>query len=124
MASAGSSVINQWSVPLFGVPLTAIGMAAFGAYLSFAYTKPEKNVKKLIGLWAANTFLAVVCVAILPSWFGWEWANSRLEAPLAGLFAFSARYVAPQFIETIPEFLRKVLRLKEYNTKDTSTNDE
>lgn len=120
---AGAGLINDWSVPLFGVPLTVIGMAAAGAYLSYAYGKPEPKRKKLYTMAIANTFLAAVCVAVLPSWLGWEWTNSRIEAPLAGLFAFGARFAVQPFIDTIPEIIRKLFKLKEYNevNKDEQT---
>ena len=121
LASAG--VINDWSVPLFGVPLTVIGMAAAGAYLSYAYGKPESSRKKLYTMAIANTFLATVCVAVLPQWLGWEWTNSKIEAPLAGLFAFGARFAVQPFIDTIPEIIRKLFKLREYSevNKDEQT---
>lgn len=110
-------VINDWSVPLFGVPLTVIGMAAAGAYLSFAYGEPVKSRKKLYTLAIANTFLAAVSVAVLPQWLGWEWSSHKLEAPLAGMFAFAARFAVQPLIDTVPELIRKFFKLNEYKEK-------
>lgn len=112
-AFASMGVVNDWSMPLFGVPLTVIGMAAAGAWLSYAYGKPEPNRKKLYTMAVANTFVATVCVAVLPVWLGWEWTNSRIEAPLAGLFAFSARFAIQPAIDLIPALLRKWFKLEE-----------
>lgn len=119
--AAGYGVVNDISIPLLGVPLTVIGMAAAGAYLSFAYGKPERNRKKLYGLAVANTFLACVCVAVLPQAFGWEWTVPRLEAPLAGLFAFGARWFIPAFVESIPAWIQRILKLGEYNDRNNDS---
>jgi hypothetical protein len=114
LATASYGLVNDLSIPLFGVPLTVIGMAAAGAYLSFAYGKPEKDRKKLYLLALANTFLACVCVAVLPSALGWECANHRIEAPLSGLFAFGARWWVPAFIESIPQWIQRILKIGDY----------
>lgn len=111
---SGYGVFNNLSMPFLGVPLTVIGMAAAGAYLSFAYGKPEPNRKKLYGLAIANTFLACVSVAVLPRMLGWDWAVPKIEAPLAGFFAFGSRWFIPAFIESVPEFVRKFLKLGDY----------
>ena len=121
LAAASAGVLNNVSVPLLGVPLTVIGMAAAGAYLSFAYGKPEKNRKKLYGLAVANTFLACVAVAVLPKALGWEWTVPKIEAPLAGLFAFGARWFIPAFVESIPEWIHRILKLGEYNDRDRTS---
>lgn len=107
--------INELSVPFFGVPLTVLAMAAAGATLSFAYGEPLESRKKLFTLAIANTFLAAILVAVIPQALGWEWTNTNLEPPLAGIVAIAARWVVPNFIDLVPEVLRKVFRLEKYD---------
>lgn len=113
-ASVGAGMFNAISVPFIGVPLTVIGMAALGAYLSTAYGKTEPVKKKLYFLVAANIFLACVAVAVIPRWLGWEWYDSKIEAPLAGFFAFAARFWVPPLIELLPELIKKFFKLGDY----------
>lgn len=103
--------INAWTVPMFSVPLTVIGMAALGAYFGHAYKEPEKSRKKLYLMVAANTFLATVTVAVLPKWMGWGWADGRIEGALAGLSAFASVFAVEPMIKIIPEILRKFFKL-------------
>ncbi|WQZ00966.1 hypothetical protein [Stenotrophomonas phage StenR_269] len=102
--------INLWSVPLFGVPLTVVGMSVFGAALGAAYGKPLEKRRDLLVTVASHAFLAAILVAVGPKWTGSVWVTPVLEAPLAGLLAFSARFALP----IIPwgELVRKVARLE------------
>lgn len=100
---------NAWSVPLFGVPLTVLMMAFAGSAIGGAYGTPIKDRKSLFITVAAHMFLATVCVAVFPGALGWDWFSPKLEAPLAGLLAFAARFALP----AIPwgDIIRKVARL-------------
>lgn len=102
--------INLWSVPLFGVPLTVVGMSVLGASLGVAYGKPLEKRRDLLVTVASHAFLAAVCVAVIPKLMGLEWVTPALEAPLAGLTAFAAKFALP----IIPwgELVRKVFRLE------------
>lgn len=110
-ATAAAAGWNDWSVPLFGVRVTVIMMAAGGAFASFAYGDPVRPRSKLYTLAAVNTFLASVLVAVVPAMMGWQWSTPKLEPPLAALVAIGCRWIVPQAILMIPEFLRKILRL-------------
>lgn len=110
----GVGAWNSISIPMAGVPLTVIGMATLGAYLSTAYGKPEPSKKKVYFLVLANIFLAVVSVAVIPKWLGWEWADPKIEGPLAGFFAFAARFWVPPLIENFPEMIKKFFKLGDY----------
>lgn len=103
---------NDLSIPLFGVRVTVIMMAAGGAFASFAYGDPVRPRAKLFTLAAVNTFLASVIVAVAPAMLGWQWASPKLEPPLAALVAIGCRWVVPSLITMIPELLRKILRLE------------
>lgn len=107
---ATATGFNLWSVPLFGVPLTVIGIAVLGASLGAAYGVPLEKRRDLFVTIAAHAFLAAVTVAVFPKMLGWQWVSPTLEAPLAGLMAFAAKFAIP----VIPwgEVIRKVFRLE------------
>ena len=115
VAVAATPGINGWSIPMFGVPLTVLAMAAAGATISFAYGEPVKSRRKLFTLAIANTFIAAISVAVVPEAFGWNWVSEKLEPPLAGLVAIASRWIVPNFIDLVPEVLRKLFRLEKYD---------
>lgn len=97
---------NNLSIPLFGAPLTVIGMAMGGALASFAYGEPEKSRLKMFFLVIANTFLATLAIVVLPAWLEWTWITPILQPPVAGGLAFVARWVIPVFVEIGPQLIR------------------
>lgn len=105
------ATINGVSIPFLGVPLNVVTVAAFGAFVSFAWGEPVKEKKKLYMYALSSTFLAAVFVAIFPPMMGWEWVKPALQAPLAGFVAASMRFAIPPAIEAIPEIIRKIFRL-------------
>lgn len=108
--------INLWSMPLFAVPLTVIGVALLGAVLGAGYGKPLEKRRDLFITVMSHTFLAATLVAVGPKLFGLEWVTPVLEAPLAGLLAFAGKFVLP----VIPwgEIVRKVARLEPKKEKN------
>lgn len=100
---------NMWSIPLFGVPLTVVGMSVLGASLGAAYGPPIKDRGKLFTAIASHAFLSSVLVAVIPPALGWEWVHEGLQGPMAG----AASFIAPFTIPAVPwrELIRKVLRL-------------
>lgn len=119
-AVAAIGTWGDWVVPGFGTGLVTMGMAALGVFLSTASGPPEKDRKKLYITAAANFFMSVIAVSLVPHLFGWEWAGTRVEGPLAGAFAYLSKYWLPAVIEAIPDLLRKFTKLKEYKDEDVS----
>lgn len=107
---AAATGVNLWSVPLFGVPLTVVGMAVLGASLGAAYGTPLEKRRDLFITVAAHAFLASVLVGTAPAMMGLEWLKPEIYAPFAGLLAFAAKFALP----IIPwgDMIRKVLRLE------------
>lgn len=107
---AAATGVNLWSVPLFGVPLTVVGMAVLGASLGAAYGKPLEKRRDLFTTVAGHSFLAAVLVAVVPGMLGVQWLTPELQAPFAGLLAFVAKFALP----IIPwgDVIRKVFRLE------------
>lgn len=121
-----SAFLNDWSLALFNVPVTVLGMAAAGSILSFAYdvdggTKMSR--KKLYFLAAANAVFAAAAVSLVPQWLGWGWMNHGLEGSFALLLAAVARFAIPAFLKLIPEIISKLFRLDKYRS-DASSSDE
>lgn len=107
---AASMGVNLWSVPLFGVPLTVVGMAVLGASLGAAYGKPLEKRRDLFTTVAGHAFLSSVLVAVVPGMLGLAWLTPELKAPFAGLLSFVAKFALP----IIPwgDVIRKVFRLE------------
>lgn len=103
--------VGDISLSLFGVPLTVVGVATAGAFISIAYGTPESSRQRMFLRAFANAFLSIVLVAILPPMFGWDWVDARLEPPLAGVTSIALKYIIPM----IPEIIKKWLRLEKYD---------
>lgn len=105
------ATINSASIPFLGVPLNVVTVAAFGAFVSFAWGEPVKDKKKLYMYALASAFISAAFVAVVPAMMGWEWVTPKLQAPFAVLIAAMMRFAVPAFIDAIPELIRKVFRL-------------
>ena len=112
-------VINNWVIPFFGVPVTVLTMAAGGALVSFAHGKPEKDRRKLYKLAAANTFIATMLIAVAPKLMGWEWVTPENAPALAAITAWLCRWGIPSTISLMPELVRKLFKLGEYNNSSS-----
>lgn len=114
---SASGLINSWSIALFDLPLTVVGMAAAGSMLSFAYNmEGDKDMsrRKLYFLSVANAVFAVCITSILPDYMGWGWYSPKMEGVFALLLAAVARFAIPVGLKLFPELGRKLLRLGEY----------
>lgn len=126
-AAVGASqvqAINDIIIPFFGVPITVITMAAGGALVSFAHGEPMRDRKKLFKLAAANTFLATILVVVVPKMLGWQWAEPEVVPPLAAVGAWCARWFVPATIKLMPDVVKKVFGLGEYNKSKNFYGDE
>lgn len=105
------SVVNQWSVQLFNVPLTVLGMAAAGTFLSFGYG-PKAEQRRTIYLEALFIWFFSVCaVTVIPAFMGWTWLKPELQGPTAGFIGIVGRFSIEPLIKLAPELLRKIFRL-------------
>ena len=109
-------MINQWSVQLFNVPLTVVGMAAAGTFISFGYGPKAENRRTIYMEALFITFLSVVTVTVLPAILGWQWVKPELQGPFAGFLGVLGRFSFEPLRALFPELLRKVFRLDK--TKD------
>lgn len=109
-ASVGG-LVNQWSVQLFNVPLTVVGMTVAGTLLSFGYGPKVENRKNLYLQALFIAFLATVTVAVIPEVMDWDWVTPKLQAPLGGMLGVLGRFTIDPAIKLVPELLRKIFRL-------------
>lgn len=122
-----SALLNDWSLALFNVPVTVLGMAAAGSILSFAYDVDgggKMSRKRLYFLAAANAVFAAAAVSLVPKWLGWGWINHGLEGSLALLLAAVARFAIPAFLKLIPEIISRIFRLGKYRSNGSSYYDD
>lgn len=122
-----SALLNDWSLALFNVPVTVLGMAAAGSILSFAYdVDGEKKMSRnrLYFLAGANAVFAAAIVSLVPNWMGWNWMNHGLEGSLALLMAATARFAIPAFIKLIPEIISRIFKLGKYRTNASLYDNE
>lgn len=107
--------LNAFIVPFLGVPVTVLTMAAAGAGVSFIHGDPESNHKRMFKHIVGNTFLAVLLVAVVPKMFSMAWVEPGIAPPIAALIAWASRWGVPAMIKLMPDVVKKVFRLKEYN---------
>lgn len=105
VVTATSPGLNDLTVPLLGVPLTALTMACAGAICAFAWPKTETNRLRLFGVTLASTFIGAACVSVIPHLFGQDWPKET-QAPLAFLFGLIAPWVVPAMRGAIPAFVQ------------------
>lgn len=117
LAAAGMGPLDSVALYLFDVSASTIFMALAGAILSFAYSEgdatPDMSKKRMYFLVVANTIISVALVAVLPEMLGWHWYSDRVEGSVVLLIAASAKVTIPFFFKTLPELLRKWLKLGE-----------
>ena len=108
MLAVASSVpgINAWSVPLFGVPLTAITMAGFGAMCSFAWQHGETTRGRLFVIAAASTFVGACSVSVIPELIFGVVVPQNMQPPLAFLCGLVAPWIVPAAKGAIPAFFK------------------
>lgn len=100
--------INGLSVPVLGVPLTVLAMAAAGSLVGFAYTPPVESRSRLYTLALANTMLATWFVVLIPEWRGWV-VSPVAQPPLAGVMAAANCVVVPMLFKRLPQLVTRFL---------------
>lgn len=95
-------MINNATVPIFGVPLTVLLMATLGSLLGIGITDPIEPRKKLYFTICINTFFAAWFVILLPEWRGWE-LSPVAQPPLAGFLAACNAIIVPAFFKALPD---------------------
>lgn len=101
---------NSLSVPLIGVPLSALAMAGVGAAFSFAWSPGHSSRGKLFFVAAASTVVGAACVSVIPHLLHLDWPV-ELQPPLAFLFGLLAPWVVPAMRGAIPALFKGLANL-------------
>lgn len=126
-SAMGLGPIDSVGLYLFGVPGNVIFMAMVGASISHTLPldgQPKLGKKALYVSILVNTLIATASVSVLPGMLGWDWYSTKVEGSMALIFALSARIAVPLFYKTLPEVMRKWLKVGEYNPNKKAEVDE
>lgn len=106
-ASVTTPGINDISIPLVGVPLTAITMSAAGAACSFAWPQNQRKITRgrLFFIAIVSTVAGASAVSVIPEMVGHPWPK-ELQPPLAFFFGLIAPWALPAIKTVIPTFFR------------------
>lgn len=111
--------LNSVILPFFGVPLTVVTMALAGAAVSFIHGDREPNIKKVFKQVFANSFISLLLVVVVPRMFSMAWVEPGITPALTALVAWVSRWAIPNTIKLVPDIMRRVFKLGEYNDKNS-----
>lgn len=86
------------SLPVWGVPVSVIGAAAFGAGLSLFFGDPIPSRRSLYGQILAATFFGAACATLVADGMDWDWAQKNISM-FALMSAAIIRWWLPSIIE-------------------------
>lgn len=91
--------------PVWGVPVSVIGAAAFGAGLSLFFGDPIKTRRALYGQTLAATVFGAACAVLVADGMGWEWAQKNI-----GMFALMSAAMVRWFLPTVIERIKQMVK--------------
>lgn len=102
-AGAGSAPVAKLftdyvSLPVWGVPVSVIGAAAFGAGLSLFFGDPIPSRRSLYGQVLAATFFGAACAVLVADGMDWDWAQKNIS-----MFALMSAAILRWFLPTVIE---------------------
>lgn len=84
--------VASYVVPMWGAPLSSFGLAALGAFMSYAWNKPEASRKMLLFKSISVTLFSVSLVVVMPDILGWD-LQPESQPPLAFIVATFGRQI-------------------------------
>lgn len=106
VAPLGSVFDAYISVPVWGVPVSVIGAAAFGAGLSLFFGDPLPTRRALYGQTLAATFFGAAGAVLSADGMAWAWAQKNL-AMFAMVTAAVIRWWLPSIIERGKQIIKE-----------------
>ncbi len=94
---AASYVVPMWG----GATLAAFGMAALGAFMSYAWTPPEKSRRMLIFKSMSVTLFSVALVVVMPDLMDIH-IRPESQPPMAFIIATFGRSIMPALKKAAP----------------------
>ena len=100
--AASPPVVNLFSqvvnVPVWGVQVSVVGAAAFGAGLSLFFGDPLPTRRALYGQTLAATVFGTACAVLVADGMNWDWAQKNIS-----MFALMSAAVIRWFLPTALE---------------------
>lgn len=93
------------SLPVWGVPVSVVGAAAFGAGLSLFFGDPIPTRKALFGQILAATAFGTAIAVLTADGTGWSWAQKNI-----GMFALMSAAMVRWFLPTVIERGKLLIR--------------
>jgi hypothetical protein len=93
------------NLPVWGVPVSVIGAAAFGAGLSLFFGDPIPSRRALYGQTLAATVFGAAWAVLVADGMNWEWAQKNI-----GMFALSSAAVVRWFLPTMIERGKQLIK--------------
>ena len=93
------------NTPVWGVPVSVIGAAAFGAGLSLFFGDPIPTRRALYGQTLAATVFGTAVAVLVADGMAWEWAQKNIS-----LFALMSAAVTRWFLPTVIEHGKAVIK--------------
>jgi hypothetical protein len=84
--------------PVWGVPVSVIGAAAFGAGLSLFFGDPIVSRRALYGQTLAATVFGAACAVLVADGMDWDWAQKNIS-----MFALMSAAMVRWFLPTVIE---------------------
>lgn len=99
--AAASVPAAHYVVPMWGVPLSAFGLAALGSILSYTWTPPEKSKRVFFFKLVSVTLFSVALVVVMPDILGWS-LRPESQPPMAFIVATFGRWIIPALKKAAP----------------------
>ena len=93
------------STPVWGVPVSVIGAAAFGAGLSLFFGDPLPTRRALYGQTLAATFFGTASAVLVADGMNWDWAQKNI-----GMFALVTAAVIRWWLPSIIERGKQIIK--------------
>lgn len=91
--------------PVWGVPVSVIGAAAFGAGLSLFFGDPLPTRRALYGQTLAATFFGAAAAVLVADGMDWDWAQKNI-----GMFALVTAAVVRWWLPSIIERGKQLIK--------------
>lgn len=93
------------NTPVWGVPVSVIGAAAFGAGLSLFFGDPLPTRRALYGQTLAATFFGAAAAVLVADGMDWDWAQKNI-----GMFALVTAAVIRWWLPSIIERGKQIIK--------------
>lgn len=105
-SSPAIDIFSQYvNLPVWGVPVSVIGAAAFGAGLSLFFGDPLPTRRALYGQTLAATVFGAACAVLVADGMDWDWAQKNIS-----MFALMSAAMVRWFLPTIIERGKQLVR--------------